>query len=71
MQAIHRLAGVIGAEIPSMLLTGETDPRRLEEMKASGLAILHKPVQPSDLRRELSRVVRASSGNGPSGVCAG
>jgi PAS domain S-box-containing protein len=58
VQAIRRLADIVGTAVPSVLLTGETDPRQLDEIRASGLTILHKPLQPSDLRRELSRMAR-------------
>jgi len=56
VQAIHRLVDSVGTAIPSLLLTGETDPQCLDEIRATGLTVLHKPLQPADLRRELSRM---------------
>lgn len=59
VQAVHRLTAAIGAPIPAVLLTGETDPHCLADIRASGLAVLHKPLQPADLRREMSRMAQA------------
>ena len=39
--------------IPAVLMTGDTAPERLTEAKRSGYQLLHKPVDPEDLRRTL------------------
>ena len=51
-QAIAELAAAWG-ERPAVLLTGDTAPDRLAEARAAGFALLHKPVDPSALRRTL------------------
>lgn len=51
-QAIAALVAV-WRERPAILLTGDTDPDRLAEARAGGFALLHKPVDPSALRRTL------------------
>ena len=43
---------------PAALLTGDTDPGRLAEARASGLRLLHKPVQPDALRRCLVKLLQ-------------
>jgi two-component system, sensor histidine kinase len=37
-------------ELPALLITGDTAPQRLQEAAASGLQVLHKPVDPAQLR---------------------
>ena len=48
--AIERLRERFGAELPALLITGDTAPGRLLEAKQSGLHVLHKPVRPAQLR---------------------
>ena len=38
---------------PAILMTGDTAPERLNEAKRSGYRLLHKPINPEDLRRTL------------------
>jgi signal transduction histidine kinase/CheY-like chemotaxis protein len=39
--------------VPAILMTGDTAPERLTEAKRSGYRLLHKPINPEDLRRTL------------------
>jgi signal transduction histidine kinase len=39
--------------VPAILMTGDTAPERLNEAKRSGYRLLHKPINPEDLRRTL------------------
>ena len=57
-QAIERLRGEFGKDIPALIITGDTDPERLREAQASGHTLMHKPVQPAKLRAYLRRVQR-------------
>lgn len=57
--------GVVGAlraefndDIPAVLITGDTGPERIREIQASGLKVLHKPLQENELRSVLSRLAR-------------
>jgi two-component system, sensor histidine kinase and response regulator len=47
---------------PTMLLTGDTDRRRLIEAAAGGFILLHKPVEADDLRRALGSLLRGDGG---------
>jgi CheY-like chemotaxis protein/anti-sigma regulatory factor (Ser/Thr protein kinase) len=47
---IGRVRERYGADIPAMLITGDTAPDRLAEAQASGLVLLHKPVSNGKLR---------------------
>ncbi|HEX3776058.1 MAG TPA: hybrid sensor histidine kinase/response regulator [Polyangiaceae bacterium] len=49
-EAVLKLRARFGAELPALLITGDTAPERLREAKQSGLHILHKPVRPAQLR---------------------
>jgi PAS domain S-box-containing protein len=53
--AIRALRADFGADIPGILLTGDTSPERLREATGSGFRLLHKPIRPA----ELSRLVEA------------
>lgn len=47
------------AEIPAILVTGDTAPERLIEAKESGLLLLHKPVSNGRLRAAITNVMSA------------
>ena len=58
VQEILLLQNEFGAEIPGVIVTGDTAPERLREAQASGYALLHKPVAPAKLRATLQRLRR-------------
>ena len=45
-EAVLKIREMFASDIPSIIITGDTAPERLREAEASGLSILHKPVQP-------------------------
>jgi len=51
IQLVARLREEFNAEIAALIVTGDTGPERLREAQASGLHILHKPLNPARLRR--------------------
>jgi len=54
IQAIRHIRASYGnRSIPSILITGDTDPDRLQEAEASGYRLLHKPVTPPLLQSVL------------------
>jgi len=57
-EAIDRLHGEIGAQVPALIITGDTAPERLREARASGYRLVHKPVQPAMLRAFLRNALR-------------
>ena len=57
--AIERIQSEYGADIPGVIITGDTAPDRLREAEASGYHLLHKPVRPARLRALLSFLLRA------------
>ncbi|KAA0577288.1 hybrid sensor histidine kinase/response regulator [Azospirillum sp. B21] len=48
--AIRQIAKLFDRPVPGMILTGDTDPKRLREARLSGYPLLHKPVAPLALR---------------------
>lgn len=61
VQVIERLRGEYNADIPALLITGDTAPDRLTEAVSSGLLLLHKPVANSRLRAAISNLLRAGA----------
>jgi signal transduction histidine kinase/CheY-like chemotaxis protein len=59
VEAIALLRTAFGAALPGILLTGDTGPGLLAEADALGLATLHKPVPPGELRRLMQELVTA------------
>ena len=59
--AIRSIQDEFGTGIPAILVTGDTGAERLREAAASGLPVLHKPVNGSQLRDLLLRCLSARS----------
>lgn len=53
--------------LPAVLITGDTAPERLREAQASGLPILHKPIDPQELRRKIHETIAPWHDPFPSG----
>lgn len=60
--AIHQVYNEIGRKVPALIITGDTAPERLREARASGYTLLHKPLQPAQIRAFIRNVV-LSPGN--------
>jgi CheY-like chemotaxis protein len=50
---IQRLRERLGSKLPALLVSGDTQPAELQRIRASGLALLSKPVAPAKLRSAL------------------
>jgi len=57
IEAIAAIRASFDARIPALLISGDTAPERLQELRASGLRMLHKPVLPAELRTALHQEV--------------
>lgn len=55
--AIRQIAKLFERPVPGMILTGDTDPKRLREARLSGYPLLHKPVAPLALRAAVVRLL--------------
>ena len=58
VQVIERLQRELRAQVPALIVTGDTAQERLHEAGASGFQLVHKPVQPAMLRAFLRNVQR-------------
>lgn len=47
---VRRLQEEFNTPIPAVLITGDTAPDRIQEARASGFHLMHKPLQPARLR---------------------
>ncbi|MCU0804476.1 MAG: hybrid sensor histidine kinase/response regulator [Burkholderiales bacterium] len=59
VDAVRTLRARYGADLPALLVTGETTRDRVAEAVASGIPILQKPVAPAHLLAEIDRLARA------------
>lgn len=68
LEAIAALRELLGDSLPALLITGDTAPKLLREALASGIPLLHKPVSPGQLYRNLVEVLEAFSRRDNSGL---
>lgn len=54
IDAVLHLRARFGAELPAIVISGESGAAGLARIKASGLILLHKPVSPAKLRSALT-----------------
>lgn len=47
-----------GADLPALLITGDTAPDRLSDAQSVGFVLLHKPVQSGRLRAAIANLTR-------------
>jgi signal transduction histidine kinase/CheY-like chemotaxis protein len=58
IQVVEVLRSEFNVDIPALLVTGDTGPDRLRDAEASGLPILHKPLNPARLRTLIANLLR-------------
>ena len=46
--------------LPVLLISGETDPRKLRDVAASGFPLMNKPIQPEMLRNNILQILEKS-----------
>jgi signal transduction histidine kinase/ActR/RegA family two-component response regulator len=62
IEAIAELRAEFGADIPAVLVTGETGADNMQALDASGLPVLHKPLKPAKLRALLGHILKQRPG---------
>lgn len=55
-EAIASLLHHWSIDVSAILITGDTDPERIKEARASGFTLLHKPVKPAQLRTAIQHL---------------
>jgi CheY-like chemotaxis protein len=58
IEVVEMLRNEFNVDIPALLVTGDTAPDRLRDAEASGLPILHKPLNPARLRTRIANLLR-------------
>ncbi|PIP02945.1 MAG: hypothetical protein COW18_14345 [Zetaproteobacteria bacterium CG12_big_fil_rev_8_21_14_0_65_54_13] len=59
VEAIRAVREITGdARLPGIIITGDTEPARMQEMKAAGFEVLHKPVKAVRLRALIQFVLK-------------
>jgi len=58
---VERLRNAYLMAIPAFLITGDTTTERMREAHASGLLLLHKPINPMALRTVINQLLRPAS----------
>lgn len=59
VEEIERLRRLLRHKPPAILLTGDTEPARLSEVRASGMPLLHKPIRAEALLQALSEALKS------------
>lgn len=60
IQVIESIGSEFNRNIPALLITGDTGPQHIKEIQASGLVVLHKPLQEDALREALARLIASA-----------
>lgn len=60
VDAIHSIKDLLQKKVPAILITGDTAPERLQEAAKSGFKLLHKPVNPGQLRMIMNLLLGSS-----------
>lgn len=57
IEVANHLRQLLSDELPVLLVTGDTEPKRLLEANESGFNVLHKPVKAAELRNALEQLI--------------
>lgn len=57
IKAINTIKKKLKADIPGILITGDTAPERLQAAKKSGFTLLHKPIRPNVLHQAMIKAL--------------
>ncbi len=58
--AIQAIRDEYNRDIPAILVTGDTAPQRLQQAAQASVSVLHKPVEPEQLRKMLGQFANVS-----------
>ncbi|MFJ9451974.1 ATP-binding protein [Herbaspirillum sp. NPDC101397] len=59
IDVIHAVFHATGREVPAIIVTGDTSPQGIALASASGYQVLHKPLDPQQLRAAISQLLMA------------
>jgi CheY-like chemotaxis protein/anti-sigma regulatory factor (Ser/Thr protein kinase) len=55
--AIQMIRDEFNADIPALLLTGDTSPQQILLLKETGIPVLHKPIRDGELKKALAQLL--------------
>ncbi|MFK7857418.1 MAG: hybrid sensor histidine kinase/response regulator [Granulosicoccus sp.] len=58
VDAVEAIRESCELSIPAIVVTGDTSPERLKQVKETGLQLLHKPVRPDELHDVMERILK-------------
>lgn len=58
LEAVRAVRALLGREVPALIITGDTAPHRIAEAAASGLRVLHKPLDGQALAQEVAALLQ-------------
>lgn len=58
VQAIETLKEHLGRVVPGIIITGDTGPERIRQANESGNLLLHKPINPAQLRMAIDHALK-------------
>ncbi len=68
--AIRAIRRALGAQVPALVITGDTSVESLQRARVLGCPILHKPVRPVRLRAALTQLLAASATSAEESITA-
>lgn len=72
MDAVQAVRQAAGRELPALIITGDTAPQRIAEAVATGLRVLHKPLDGDELVAAIQQALAGAGHNtvaAPSALC--
>lgn len=69
--AIAAIREEFNMDIPALLITGDTSPQRIRELKKTGLPVLHKPLREGEFREAVAALLSTPVGRADNWSAAG
>lgn len=60
VDAVEAIRESVDLQVPAIVVTGDTSPERLKQVKDTGLQLLHKPVRPDELNDVMERLLNVN-----------
>lgn len=70
IQVVARLRNEFNLDVPAILITGDTSPQQLKTIAATGIAVMHKPLQSQTLQTMLIALINQPSRAAEAELCA-
>jgi len=61
MDAVEAIREALDTVLPAIIISGDTSPERLKQVKKTGLLFLHKPVRADELHQHMQALLKPST----------